>query len=333
MHKTLQTVQLNEISMSELFFVTTKGRDSAALQCSIAACGLLQPPCLWRSGEGAPYVMICGYLRLLAVRNLGWQEVRAWVFDPEISQARLLACALQDNVPHRIFNAVEKAHALQRLVECFTRDTVISEWLPRFGLSASGRTLERFLRLCILEQKPCAALIAESLTEASALRLCAYSAEDRLAVFELMQQLHLSAGKQSELLECLEDLSRRDKIALRDVVAAADIEQVCSETHFNRVQKTERVRHILRSSRFPRLLAAEGRFAAVLKELHIPAGIRIMPPPHFEGRTFKAEIAFTSADELGQRSRELLLADRQQSFERLCAENNDVSAGTVDTRK
>ena len=44
-----------------------------------------------------------------------------------------------------------------------------------------------------------------------------------------MQQLHLSAGKQAELLECLEDLSRRDKIALRDVATAADIEQVCSD--------------------------------------------------------------------------------------------------------
>ena len=82
MHTPLQTVQLNEISLSELFFVTTEGRDNAALQQSIATCGLLQPPCLWRSGVATPYRVICGYRRVFAVRSLGWQELSVRVFDP-----------------------------------------------------------------------------------------------------------------------------------------------------------------------------------------------------------------------------------------------------------
>jgi hypothetical protein len=332
MHKKLKTIQLKDINVNDPSFVVTEGRDNVALQGAIVSCGLLQPPCLWRSRPEAPYVIVCGYLRMLAVRKLGWQELSAWVFDPDTPQASLLESALQDNLPHRIFNPVETACALQRLLTCFPRDTVITEWLPRFGLSASGRVLNRFLCLCSLEQEPRAALIAGSITEASALRFSAYSAEDRLAIFALMQQLHLSAGKQSELLECLEDLSRRDKTTLRDAASTADIARVCSETTFNRVQKTEQVRNILRTRRFPRLHAVEDRFAAALKDLHIPTGIRIMPPPHFEGRTFKAEIAFTSADELRQRGRELLLADRHQAFERLCAEKKDVSAYRGDTR-
>lgn len=333
MSNTLQKVQLSEISLSELFFVTTEGRDNDALQKSIASCGLLQPPCLWRHGEEAAYMVICGYRRLQAIRNLGWQQLSAWVFDPAIPQARLLECALQDNLAHRKFNPIETAHALKRLMECFPRDSVISEWLPRFGLSASGRMLERFLSLCILEQESRAALIAGSLTESSALRLCSYSAEDRLAVFALMQQLHLSTGKQAELLECLEDLSRRDKSALRDVAAAADIEQVCSDERLNRVQKTAQVRHILRTRRFPRLHAAEDRVASVLKELQLPAGIRVMPPPHFEGRTFKAEMTFTSADELLQHGRELQRAAGNKALKRLCAESKGGTACTDDTKQ
>lgn len=325
---TLLTVQISDIKLSDLSFVTTEGRNSAALQSSIASCGLLQPPWLWRPRPGEPYVIVCGYLRLQSVRNLGWQQLSAWVFDCDTPQARLLECALQDNLPHRIFNPVEIAYALQRLLAFFPRDMVISEWLPRFGQPPSGRTLERLLCLCSLEPEPRAALIAGSLTESSALRLSGYSAQDRLAVFALMQQLHLSAGKQAELLECLEDLSRRDKKALSEVAAAPDIVQVCSDERCNRVQKTEQVRHILRTRRFPRLCALESRFAVALKELHIPAGVRIMPPPHFEGRTFKAEIAFTATDELQQRGRDLLLAARHQALERLCSENNDDSART-----
>lgn len=320
MHKEIQTVQLSDINFSDHFFVVTEGREIAALQNSIDACGLLQPPCLWRSRPGELYKIVCGYQRLLALQNLSQQQLGAWVFAPEATQADLLECALQDNLSHRIFNKIEIANALQRLLTCFPRQDVILRWLPRFGLSASGRMLERFLNLCCLEPATRAALIAGSLTEASALRLCAYSVDDRLAVFELMQQLHLSAGKQAELLECLEDLARRDMKSLRAAATASDIVQVCSDKNVNRVQKTDRVRHILRTRRFPRLQAAEERFASALRGLNIPAGIRIMPPPNFEGRSFKAEITFASADELQQRSRELLLGDRIRVFERMCAE-------------
>ena len=81
-----------------------------------------------------------------------------------------LNARLQDNLAHRIFNPVEIANALQRLLECFPRQSVISEWLPRFGLSASGARLSVFSACAALEQEARAALIAGSLTEASALQ-------------------------------------------------------------------------------------------------------------------------------------------------------------------
>ena len=64
----LRTVQLSDISLRDLSFVATVGREFAALQSSIASCGLLQPPWLWRSRQGEPWVIVCGYLRLHANR-------------------------------------------------------------------------------------------------------------------------------------------------------------------------------------------------------------------------------------------------------------------------
>jgi len=321
MPSTLQAVKLGDISLIDRSFVVTEGRDTTILQGSIASVGLLQPPRLWRPGPDEPYRTVCGYLRVAALRNLGCREISAWVFDPETPAARLLECALLDNLGHRLFNPVEKAHALQRLLACLPRDAVIEQWLPRFGLSPSARLLERTVCLCALEQEVRAALIEGSLTEASALRLCACGAGDRLAVFALMRQLHLSAGKQAELLECLEDLARRAATTLREAAGDVDIARVCSDERLNRVQRTEQVRRILRARRFPRLQAAEARFAAALKDTHIGEGIRITPPPNFEGRGFRAEIAFASADELSRRSRELLLAAETESFARVCGEN------------
>jgi hypothetical protein len=141
-----------------------------------------------------------------------------------------------------------------------------------------------------------------------------------------MQQLHLSAGKQAEMLECLDDLARRDAVPLRAVVAAEDIAQVCADERCNRVQKTEQVRRILRARRFPRLQAAESRFAAAVKELRTGPGIRILPPTNFEGRVFRAEVDFSSVDELCLRARELLKTARQQALRRLCAGPDDAAA-------
>jgi len=327
MHTTLQKVSLDDIDLKDRTFIVTSGRDSGPLQRSIAACGLLQPPCLWRPRADAAYKIVCGYLRLKALHILGHNELDAMVFAPENPAVRLLECALQDNLSHRTFNPVEKAQALQRLLDVVPRAAIIEQWLPRFGLSPSARQLERSLCLCGLEMELQAAVTTGSLTETSALRMCSYDAKDRMGVFALMRRLHLSAGKQAELLECLEDLARRDKTSLHDVAAAEDIARICADERLNRVQKTAQVRAFLRGRRFPRLLAAEKRFATAVKDLRLDKTVRIMPPPNFEGRVFRAEIAFSSADELCRRGRQLLDAARTQSFERLCDEN-DTFAGT-----
>jgi len=327
MHTTSQTIQFSDINADDRTFVVTEGRDTTVLQRSIAGCGMLQPPCLWRPSPEAAWIPVCGYLRLCAVQNLGIEKLCVRIFDPETPHGDLLVCALQDNLGHRQFNPVETAHALRRLLDFLPRGEVIDQWLPRFGLTASARTLERSLRLCALETPVRAALIAGNLTEASALRLSTYSAEDRRAVFGLMQQLHLSAGKQAELLECLEDLARRDAVPLSAVAAANDIAHLCTDERLNRVQKTEQVRRSLRARRFPRMQAAEDRFAAALKDVRPGAGIRILAPPNFEGRVFRLEISFSPAEELRRRAGGLLRAAQQPALERLLAEDGDATPG------
>jgi hypothetical protein len=147
-----------------------------------------------------------------------------------------------------------------------------------------------------------------------------------------MQQLHLSAGKQAEMLECMEDLSRRDAMPLRDVATAPALEQVCADERLNRVQKTLQVRRLLRLRRFPRLLAAEERTSTALKQLQFPPGIRIIPPPNFEGPVCKAEVVFTSPGELLDRSRQLQRAAGHQALKLLCVETGGQGGCTGDAQ-
>jgi hypothetical protein len=59
-----------------------------------------------------------------------------------------------------------------------------------------------------------------------------------------------------------------------------------------RSQKGDRLRARLRKIRFPRLSQREEKFLQQSKRLHLPSGVQLVPPPFFEGQTFRLQIEF-----------------------------------------
>ncbi len=159
------------------------------------------------------------------------------------------------------------------------------------------------LRIDGLEHELKEALAAGLLSGHSAAELAALPADDRLALYKLFTSVHLSASKQAEVIESCADLARRDTMPIGAILQSAGMQAILAAPNPNLSQKGEQVRAWLRSCRFPRLTRREERFTALAKKLPHAGGVRLAPPPSFEGSTYRIEIAFSRQEALAAAAR------------------------------
>jgi len=94
---------LRKISISEITYdLGNRGRtfygDIPELQESIKEYGLITPIAVYAPTLQAPYRLLGGGRRLLAVIALGWHEISARIYDREMSEQELLAIELFENL-------------------------------------------------------------------------------------------------------------------------------------------------------------------------------------------------------------------------------------------
>ena len=313
-------VSYTEIDVADKRFVVSFGRDSSALADSIKKAGLITPPCLVFAPSKGRYRVVCGYLRLKALAELGWSEVPASIIDPGTEEKQLLLCALHDNLTQRAFNPVEKAIAVERLLACMPGDEVATTYLPLLGLPPTRMCLEETLLLLTLEDEIKQGLVLGMVREKNAIRLAGMSPEDRMSFYGLFSSLQLSAGKQSELMENCADIACRDALTLQDILSSCSIAKIVQQEKLTLSQKGDRIRQLIRQKRYPRLSLRQERFSALKKKLRLPRRVELTPPPFFEGETYQLQIEFETAGGLAAAAEAVRQAAESQEMKTLLKE-------------
>lgn len=300
---TCSTIPVSAIDLNDRACVVTWGRACAGLVSSIQGVGLITPPVLAAQPGKPTFRIVCGFLRVQALRQVGVSELPARIIQPGAPEAEMLAWALHDNLAHRAFNPVEQAGAAVRLLCRLPEKEVVGLWLPLLGLPPTMKALDTCLRIDGLEPELKDALAAGLLSGHSAAELAALPADERLALYRLFTSVHLSVSKQAEVIESCADLARRDTLSIGHILQSAGMQAILADPNSNLSQKGEQVRAWLRSRRFPRLTRRQERFAALAKKLPHAGGVRLAPPPSFEGSTYRIEIAFTRQEALAAAAR------------------------------
>jgi ParB-like chromosome segregation protein Spo0J len=300
---TVSTISLAAVDLDNRAFVVTFGRNCEPLVRAIGHAGLINAPVLAPAPGQAAYRIVCGFLRVQALQQLGIAEFSARVIQPGATDAEMLAWALHDNLGHRAFNPVEQAGAVGRLLNYLPEEQVVSLWLPLLGLQPAMKALDSCLRIDGLEHELKQAIAGGSIAPHSAAELALLPAGDRLALYRLFTSVHLSASKQAEVVETCGDLARRDKMTIGAILQSDGIQELLAAPNPNLSQKGEQVRVWLRRCRFPRLSRREEQFIALAKKLPHAGGVRLVPPPSFEGGTYRIEIAFSRQEALAGAAR------------------------------
>jgi hypothetical protein len=311
-----RAIQLAEVDWNDTTCLISYGPCPEKLSISIQAVGLLQQPLLQCKEDGFLQI-VCGSRRLEVCRKLGLEPLPCQVLPRPLPPEACLPLAIHENVSQRRLNPVEKSLALTKLAHYIPRSQLLEEFMPLLDLEPSVTILKRYQRLSTLEPVILDGVAGGRLSERSGFALTDLKATDRLAFFHLFEELPFSASMQEELIDVVVEIARRDKLTPAQVLEGEREKELRRALNRPARQRAQDLRGHLQTRRAPRLGARKERFAREVKELGLPAGIRLVPPPFFEGPQWRLECTFKSADELAGLLRPVTQLAGQPAFQRI----------------
>jgi ParB family chromosome partitioning protein len=296
--KTIEKIPLQQIDLSDDTFSVNYLPDLKNLRSSIEEVGLIQPVFLRKRLGG--YQVICGFRRISVMKELGKSEIESRVFEEkEMNEFQLFSFSLHENLTTRGFNTIEKAIALDKLIHRFQIDhaIVIKTFLPSFSLEPNEKILNTYLSLAQMEDEIKRYVLEEEVSRSNIRRLATLNPDDRMVILSLISQLKLGENRLREILTLLEEISRRNQCAEKDIVQRPDIQAILSQKELTPSHKTERVKKVLMGLRYPKMYQMEEEFEKRRRDLNLPSNLLIHHQPFFEGRGLRVEFQFETMEE------------------------------------
>ncbi len=296
--RAIQKVPLNQIDLSDETFSVNFMPELQCLRTSLQTVGLIQPVLLKKVKDH--FQIVSGFRRIRILRDLGWNALPAIVFEERDSNdLTFFLLGLQENLTTRGFNAVEKAIALQKLISRFQVEPseVVKTYLPLFSLEPNEKILNTYLSLAEMEDEVKAYVLKEEVSRSNIRLLAKMSSEDRLALLPLLSRLRLGENRLREMLTLLMEISRRDRVRMKEILDRPDLQPLLSQENLTSTQRTERVKSVLLNLRYPKLRELEEEFEKRVKRLRLPEGVSLRPSPYFEARGLRMEVQFKSMEE------------------------------------
>jgi len=297
-------VEISDIDLKPGPFCMSFHFSLEPLKASIGKFGVLNPPYLLRNSD-SNFIVVAGYRRLLAIRELGWKDIVCHILPDNFPPFRALLLNLNDNIIHRQLNNIEKGMVLKRLTRFFKTEEIVANFMPILGIPSNKQTLELFLSLEELEEAIRISVAMERLSPRVAGLMNSLGKEDRLRINDLFTSLKWSFNRQWETSQWIIEIASREGRSIKEVVDEVEIIEILNNDRMNDPQKVKAIVKILKTRRFPFLLEAEKSFKKGLSKLPLPSGVKIIPPPFFEGIDYKLEIVFRKGEELKGKLEEL----------------------------
>jgi ParB family chromosome partitioning protein len=296
--------------------ITTAPVDSN-LVASLARFGLINPPII-REHEGRR-VVVSGYRRVAAYLQSGGSSIDVRLLPEDTPHEVCVALAIGDNAFQRPLNLVEQARCLELLWYLEPQPAALARRAAEFGMPDNPGVLLKIKRLCGLGESLHATIIRGFLSLPMALELAEMGTREGERLARLFAELHLSLGKQREILSWLREIGARENLTVNQLLDDPHISAIGNDQEMDRNQRAQLLRRHLRLRRFPAISAVEAAFHELVQELDLHPNQRLAPPADFEGRTFTLTCRFTSAGDLLQCLQNLDRLHQHPLLERILA--------------
>jgi len=311
-----QQISLNALDPVKDRFRISRGRPVEALARSMRAVGCLQPVLLRGVEETAE--IVSGFRRVEAARRIGLESMPAVFLAEPLSDADVFEAALDlfftTDIPH----PVEQSLIVRKLEAHHSREEIMADFFPRLGLNA-GPVIYRRIRAILDLPEVAQAALAEGVLDPVCVPFLERLAEaDREPAVALLLRLRPTKSMQKEILEYLHDLTVRDGVTIEQLSKDEAVKKILNREPPNLPQQRDAFRRWLKERRFPVLHRAKSAFEETCRQWKLGAGIKLVPPPFYEGRQHEIRFPFRDPEEFAKRVERLeKVKDRPDLLEKL----------------
>ncbi len=98
--------------------------------------------------------------------------------------------------------------------------------------------------------------------------------------------------------ELLSDIAGRDGMNCLEVLRLPELTAILEDSQESTPKKMEKLKSALSRIRYPRYSVAADRFEKQVKDLSLPANMKVTPAPYFESKQLKIEIVYEHSNGL-----------------------------------
>jgi len=285
-----KTIELSRVDLTDTTYQISTPTPAEGLMTSIREVGLLSPPLL-RASSPDRFIIISGFKRISACRELGLDPVDARIVGEGLSDLDCCRMAIADNTSNRALNAVEQSAAVLKLSAFFDDDRTLSLEARKAGLDVNPELVKKLKKLTMLHAEMMAPIASGALPLTIALELGRLDRDAALAFLNLFEILKPTLNHQKEMLTLSREISAAGRIPILQVIRDVTADMMMYES-LDRPQKIQKIRNNLQRLRYPEMMRFEKQFQKRLLRLNLPECIRLVPPAHFEGTQFTLSLTF-----------------------------------------
>ena len=286
----IEPVPLSSIDTGDVTFLTGHKGFFSPVRESIEEIGLINFPVLRITG--ASLQVVTGWKRILALRELGFDEIVSKIYDHgELSDEACLKYIYHDNSGR--IDDMELADLVVKFRDMLGLGDreMISDTLPYLGIPPSRKQYDRYLDLASLENEIKEAYYRERITIEQCQILSETALDERVLVLKrVLDTYKLNSNESRQVIKEIEEITLRDKRPVSDLID--EIECVIGDGD------KDDFRAVLRKIRYPALKEVEEAYSGALKSMNLPGNVNITAAPYFEGNDIEIRIRVKSSEEL-----------------------------------
>jgi len=308
-----KTLAIEEISLKDERFRISYYFSLEKLIHSLKEIGLIHPPLV--NFRDQRFILVSGWKRVLACLELSLSPIEVLLTEEE-DELQLFLRAFYENLVTREFSLVEKSEILHKLLRFGEKkQKIISQYLPLLNIPSATAYLDLFLAISQFEPELKKSIHEKNMPLASVQLLAEFIPEERRLILPLL--LPLGQNKQKEILEDLQEISRKNDIPVKEILVTAEIQEILDSPKLSSLQKSERLRIALRKKKYPCYSSWKDSFDAFLRKVRWPKEIPIKPSPFFEDDTISVTLHFKNEEEFRANLSKLQEIASQEEFSKM----------------